>query len=150
MCLARGMSENEGSGKEAVIRTLLFSMTRQSAQRLLTAGVTKLDRFEKGLLVEFRAVDVDAKRWKYDEVMINDLRQWMCNNRYTRESPNMNDNINERTIWSTYKLFLLLFNVLANCILTLVPYFFSSTKTILLSLKTMLAVNPSTRGGANV
>ena len=86
----------------------------------MTAGVTKLESFDKSLPVKFRAVDVDVKRWKYNEVMIHNLQAWMCNNRYTHKSPNMNNNINERTIWSTYTLLLLLFNIIVNCILTLV------------------------------
>jgi hypothetical protein len=40
----------------------------------MTTGVTKLESYDKILLVEFRAVDIDAKRRKYDEVMINDLQ----------------------------------------------------------------------------
>ena len=101
MILAKGLDDNGSVTKEAIYRTALSAMTRRSAKRLLKAGIKKNECFNNGDLRDFCAVDKDAKRWKYKEVDILNLRTYMTTNMYCPNSPNEKDTINERNIYGT-------------------------------------------------
>jgi pyruvate/oxaloacetate carboxyltransferase len=74
-------------------------MTRQSAQRWLKTGVDKLERFDVDGLSDFRAIDKEARRPKYDEADIHALRTWMVNNRETLDTPKEKDSICARDMY---------------------------------------------------
>jgi hypothetical protein len=99
MCLSKGIEEDNAVSKRAVWRTVLSSMTRPAAYRLMKEGANKLKSFESAELRSFCAVDKAAKRWKYNDNEINDLREWMVSSNRCRDSPNEKDVICERDIF---------------------------------------------------
>jgi hypothetical protein len=110
MCLSKGIEEDDAVTKRAVWRTVLSSMTKLSADRLLKEGAKKLKSFESADLRLFCAVDKDATRWKYSHNEIIELREWMVSSNRCRDSPNEKDVICERDIFGmSIMLFLFLF-----------------------------------------
>ena len=71
---------------------------------MINAG-KKRKRMTEQDLREFRAVDDDAKRWKYDKPEIVNLQEYMCDNRYTQTSPMTKDTIAKRDTYGTFKFF---------------------------------------------
>ena len=100
MCLANRLGDDDCDiSKEALYRTVFKSVSRVSARRLMKKAGQKRKRFEEEELREFRCVDEEAKRWKYNESDIVELRKYMCNNRYTKDSPNTKDTVKARDIY---------------------------------------------------
>ena len=99
MCLSKGLDDDSCVSRGAIYRHAFPSMTTTSARRLLTEGEKKRKKFEEGCLRDFRAVDKDAKRWKYSEQEIHELREWMTTNRECLHSPNEKDHIRERDLF---------------------------------------------------
>ena len=62
MCLSNRLNETTGVTKEVIYCTIFPSMTRGSAQRILSDGKKKLDRLVGKDVRDFSAVDRDAKR----------------------------------------------------------------------------------------
>ena len=61
--------------------------------RMLKKARIKRKRFDKEDLGQFSLVDREEKRWKYSEEEIEELRVYMLNNTYTRQSPMTNDTV---------------------------------------------------------
>ena len=51
---------------------------------------------------EFRCVEEEARRSKYSVEDIIALRKYMCNNRYTKDSPNEEDTVRARDIYGEF------------------------------------------------
>lgn len=94
MCVTHELDDKVS--KEAVIRQIFPAISRAAAQRLLKTAGKKRKRLEEEELYDFRMVDEERKRWKYTDEIILNLRHYMCNNIYTRDSPNSKDTIRER------------------------------------------------------
>ena len=122
MILAKELDVNDSVTKEAIYRTALSAMTRQAAQRLLDVGIEKNECSDNGDLRHFCAVDKDAKRWKYNEKDIHNLRTYMTTNMYCRNSPNEKDTINERDIYGTSNQVCFVITILTILILSLFTY----------------------------
>ena len=58
-------------------------------------------------------MEVEAKRWKYNEYDFVELRKYMCDNRYTKDSPNVKDTVNARDIYG--KLSIIIFSHVDIC-----------------------------------
>ena len=119
MILAKELDANDGVTKEAIYRTALSPMTRHPARRLPEDGFEKIKRLDNKDLRNFRAVDQDAKRWKYNEKDIHDLQKYMTTNRYCRDSPNEKDTIKERNILGTSNMVCFVVSILSISILSL-------------------------------
>ena len=100
MTLTEAAEEKQVS-QEAVIRQVFPNFSRGSAQRILKRAGAKRKRFEEDELREFTMIDDEQKRSKYSATEIEDLRNWMCTNDYSRESPQTKDTIRERDINGT-------------------------------------------------
>ena len=97
MCVTHELDDKVS--KEAVIRQIFPAISRAAAQRLLKTAGKKRKRLEEEELYDFRMVDEERKRWKYTDEIILNLRHYMCNNIYTRDSPNSKDTIRERDMY---------------------------------------------------
>ena len=97
MCLA-GSAAGKDVSKEAIRKTVFESFPRMTGLRILKNAGKKRKRFEAEALTEFRMVEEDELRWKYTEEEIKNLRAYMCDNLYTRNSPNAKDTLRERDI----------------------------------------------------
>ena len=108
MCLADGIDDNQNISRRSIYRTIFKSLSYGATQRLLNKASKKRKRMEEEDLSEFLAVDHEKRRSKYDDADILSLRKWMCNNRYTRESPNTKDTIDERDMYGKVFIFKLI------------------------------------------
>ena len=99
MCLADGLDDNTCSvSRETIYRTVFKSLPRSCAQRLLIKSGKKRKRFQQKEMREFRCVEEEKRRSKLTDEDYIALRKYMCNNRYTRYSPNAEDTVRARTI----------------------------------------------------
>jgi hypothetical protein len=101
MCVMRTKGEDSVS-KEAIRRQILPSLSIKAAHRLMKKAGEKRKRFMELDLSEFKIVEEEEKRWKYSTEEIEDLRRWMCDNLYTRKSPNAKDTIRKRDLNGKY------------------------------------------------
>ena len=54
---------------------------------------------EEESLSDFKVVENEAKRCKYTEEDIIGMRKYLCSHKYTRESPNAKDSIDQRDMY---------------------------------------------------
>ena len=102
MCLVKRVDDNENVLHRSIFRTVFKSLGRWVTQRLMTKAGKKRKRMEDEDLREFRVVDANAKRGKYDEPEIVKLQKYMCDNRYTRTSPMTKHTIDKRDIYGMF------------------------------------------------
>ena len=91
-------AEAKEVSQEAVIRQVFPNFSRRSAQRILKKAGEKRKRFEEQELCDFTLVEDEKKRSKYSSQQIDELRNWMLTNDYSRDSPQAKDTIRERDI----------------------------------------------------
>ena len=93
------LKKNPGHGiKSAIRRQVLTSLSNDAAWRLLQSSGEKRKRFEEMNMQDFRAVEEEADRLKFPDKEIDDLQSYMCDNLYTRDSPNERDTLRKRDI----------------------------------------------------
>ena len=114
MCLAEGLGNDDCKiSKNALYRTVFKSISIMAARRLMVTAGKKMELLGAEELQEFRCVEVEAKRWKYNEYDFVELRKYMCDNRYTKDSPNVKDTVNARDIYG--KLSIIIFSHVDIC-----------------------------------
>ena len=116
MCLARSAAGKDAS-KEAIRKTVFKSFPQITGLCILKNAGRKRKRFEAEALAEFRMVEEDELRWKYSKEEIKNLRAYMCDNLYTRNSPNAKDTLRERDINGKSK-----FNVAVTFVCVILSY----------------------------
>ena len=96
MCLMSGVEDPVS--KNAILRQILPSLSRGAAYRLMDKAGEKRKRLEAEELSEFKMVEEEENRCKYTFYEKEALINWMCDNLYTRQSPNAKDTIRKRDI----------------------------------------------------
>ena len=99
MCLADGLDDDNCSvSKEGVYRTVFKSLPRRTARRLLKKSKNKKNKLQQKEMQEFRCVAEEARRSKFTDEDYIALREYMCNNMYTRDSPDEDATVRARTV----------------------------------------------------
>ncbi len=92
------LKKNPGHGiKSARRRQVLTSLSNDAAWRLLQSSGENRKRFKEMNMQDLRAVEEEADRLKFPDKEIDDLQLYMCDNLYTRDSPNEKDTLRKGT-----------------------------------------------------
>ncbi|EJK47945.1 hypothetical protein THAOC_33300, partial [Thalassiosira oceanica] len=97
MALAES-AELQGVSERAVLRQVFPNFSRLTAQRIMRKAGEKRKKFEEEELREFTLFEDEVRRSKYSDQEIDDLRNWMLTNDYSRDSPQAKDTIRERDL----------------------------------------------------
>ena len=84
--------------KSTIGRQLLQSFPITTRWRIINIAGIKRKRFRDNEVSQFRLADKEKKRWKCSDGEMEDLREYMVENTYTRASPQKNDTLTKRDI----------------------------------------------------
>ena len=88
MCLPKTDGEAESvPPKNAIRRQIFRSFSTGATYRIISKAGKKRERFDEKDLSEFWLVEEQERRCKYTQDEVNELRVWMTENYYTRNSP---------------------------------------------------------------
>ena len=99
MCLTKGVDKNDSISHRSIFRNVFESPGRQVTQDLMEKADEKQKRMEEESLSDFKVVKNKAKKSKYTEDDIIGMRKYLCSHKYTRESPNAKDSIDQRDMY---------------------------------------------------